>query len=228
MPDTDFSIDTLIEHEDSFETGAIKEAVVRYYKDLGKAQQGEKDMLLFTPEMKLLMEHVPLLEKAIGADLSKAGGRSSKMLREAYGEIRPVELAVLTIRHCFNHYMGDQTMQTICIKLADDVKVHKDDQRFKRDFKAYRAVVLRSIQTDHPGHRHKVMTHARKKMGVVDTAWTKQEKLIIGKTLIDLFMLTGGLFIKAEFLKPHKKYVPKLALVITKLSTLTSTSLMRV
>jgi DNA-directed RNA polymerase len=209
MSDTNFSIQQLVEHEDAFEVGAVKEAVVRYDKALSKAKRGDKDLLLFTPEMKLLVEKVPSLAAAIESDLIGKGPEKG-FKRQAYGDVKPKELAVLTLRHCFNHYLGDQTIQHVCIKLADDVRVHKDDQRFKRDFKAYRAVVLRSIKSDHPGHKHKVMTHSRHKMGIEDTTWDKRQKLLIGKTLIDLCIKYTELFFIGDFVKPVKRYDVKL------------------
>ncbi|MHC5062275.1 MAG: hypothetical protein ACYTFK_14555, partial [Planctomycetota bacterium] len=206
--DTALSIPSLNEEEEALETGAVSEAVKRYEKKLKEAQHGG-DVMLFNPELKLLMEYAPLLEKAIVKDLIGKGPVKA-FKRDAYGAIKPVELAVLTIRHCFNNYIGDQTMQTICIKLADDVRVHKDDKRFARDFAGYRAVVSRSIKSSHMGHRHKVMTHARHKMGVEDTDWGKKDKLVIGKTLIDLFIDSCGLFFVADFEKPNKVYVKRL------------------
>jgi DNA-directed RNA polymerase len=210
MRDTDLSIHDLLKDEERFEVGAVREATEKYYAKLAEAKQGKGDLLLFTPEMKLLIEKVPPLASAISAEINKVGGRSTKLFRDALGDINPDELAVMTIRHCFNHYMGDQTLQTICIKLADDVRVHKDDSRFQRDFKGYYKVVERSIASATPIHRHKVLTHARHRMGVDDTRWEKNEKLLIGKLLIDCFLYTGELFYVDEFVKPKKLYVKKL------------------
>jgi DNA-directed RNA polymerase len=213
---------SLLEQETQLESGAISEAVARYRNQLAEAKSSGSDLLLFTPEMVLLMRTVPTLSKAIRAwMIPKAGGdKSSHSMRRILLDldtpekmrvpVHPDELSILTIRHCFNHYLGQETIQAIAISLADDIRVHKDDLKFQKAFKGYHKVVSRSIQSDHPGHRHKVLTHARHKMGVADSQWDKDFKLVFGKILIDLFLDTAKMFTLDTYTKPKKRYSKKL------------------
>lgn len=196
-----YSDDELWADEQQLESLAMNEGVSKYFDKLEKAE----DRTVFLPELKRLKKEIPLLSKAILKGLVKPGPMA-KIKKSMLKGIHPDEIALLVIRHCFNHYLGDQTIQKLARTLMNDIRIHKDDKRFADEFPAYRAVVMQNIQSDHAGHRHKVLTHARHKMGIEDTHWSDNHKVVVGSWLIDTYCGTCGAFYKDDFIKPTKRY----------------------
>jgi DNA-directed RNA polymerase len=226
MTDTSLGVQVDLEQvEKELETGAVELGVLRYRKKYAESKAAKGDMTLFTPEMKLLVRTMPTLSKAIVKMLATSRGKSAKLYRNAFLDmdkpedqrvpIHADELAFITIRHLFNHTLGDTQLQRLCISLSEAVRIHKDDLRFQKHtdpgIRAYRAVVGKNIKSSHQGHRHKVLTHARHKMGIEDTKWTDVEKLHIGRVLIDLFLChckwneDEDIFKHKFFRKPKKR-----------------------
>jgi DNA-directed RNA polymerase len=193
-----------MEEEAELESSATREGITKYFNKLETAE----DRSIFMPELKRLRTEVPLLAKAIVVSLMKAG-RSAKLKKEMLGGIRPEEIALIVIRYCYNHYLGDQTIQKMSIQLMDEIRIHKDDRHFKEAYPAYHAVLLRNLKSDNLSYRHRVLTHTRHKMGIKDTKWDTHNKLMVGSILLDLFCLSCGSFYKADFKKPGKRYDTK-------------------
>ncbi|MHC5062174.1 MAG: DNA-directed RNA polymerase, partial [Planctomycetota bacterium] len=200
--DTNFSItDELMAEEKELESLANTEGITKYHKKYLEADE----KLVFEPELKRLRKEIPMLAKAIAKALHQPG-RMAKVKKDMLSGIHPNELALLTMRVCFNNTKGDQTIQSMARSLMNDIRIHKDDLRFKEDFPAYHAVITRNLKSDHQGYRHKVLTHSRHKMGIKDTKWSDNHKLIVGTFLIDLYCAECGAFFKDDFEKPGKWY----------------------
>jgi DNA-directed RNA polymerase len=200
--DTHYGItDELINEERELENGAATEGITKYYQKHNEAEE----KMVFAPELKRLKREIPLLSHAISTALRQAG-RAAAIKKRMLSGIHPDQLALLTIRHCFNHYLGDQTIQKLARSLMTDIRIHKDDLRFKEAYPAYRAVIMRNLKSDHQGYRHKVLTHSRHKRGITDTKWPDNHKIIVGTFLIDLYCLTCGSFYKDDFQKKNRWY----------------------
>jgi DNA-directed RNA polymerase len=195
---TEYSYEELLEKEKEFETSADVEAVDRYNDKLNKAA----DRAVYLPEIKRLKVEVPALATAIAMTLRS--GPMGKIRKNLIGDVPPMEIALLTIRFCLNNYQGNQTVQALAGRLMEEIRVHKDDKRFAESFKAYHSVVQRNIKSDHPSYKHKVMSHARRRMGVEDTIWNKNDRILTGTYLLDKYCETCGTFEKADFpMKPR-------------------------
>ena len=129
--------------------------------------------------------------------LPVAGGRlnhvKSFMRRITVSE---EEMAYLTLRGCLGGTAVNHVLHPLvgcCISIAEMVIDQHEYNRFKRENPGYLHTLEKDLKSSGRKHRQTVVMLKKRKLGIEDDSFSKDEKLALGQKLIELCIETTGL-----------------------------------
>lgn len=199
-----------IQRQLRLEHQGIDEGINRYRQKRIDAVTHNKDMSQLDPEFRL-MQNV-LEPVATGIRIMFAGGGRGQNRAKRFGkvmkqirEIEPFELAFIAVRHCLQ-IVEREPLQYTSVMLGKTVENHRDYLNFKQEKPAYLRAVESNLKSSHTRHRHRVLTHARHRMGVEDVDWTEDERFQVGRLLLEIAIKQTGCWKLAWLPKDEKLY----------------------
>lgn len=195
-----------IEQQRELEQEAITLGVERYDAkryggrvDWQGREKGASDLTELPPGQALMKRVIPALIEAIDAEKKpgRGGGRlgtTKKFLRMFDSDV----LAFTTARRAISAVGSyGETLQKTCMSLATELLDYHEYMKFMKEAGGLLKHIESRMTTSSPIHRKRVIMRKKRLMGIMDTEWSPETRLNIGAKLLDIFIQTTRLCVKA-------------------------------
>jgi DNA-directed RNA polymerase len=178
----------------------------------------DKDNTLLKPEQKLMQGYLVEISKTVNKVIFRKGRGGSKITRECKEFLRVFDtdrLSFVTLRYCFN-VTPEDNLVAVCRKLGNQIEKDYDYLMFQEKAPGYLSKVEKNIRSFHLKYRHKVLSHASKKVKIQDKDgkvietgipilnWTPEKQFHIGKILIEIVTQTKPCLFKTDYIHKRK------------------------
>ena len=208
------------ERQCKLEMESFSLGVERYLLNKKKIDSNiDKDNTLLIPEQRLMQRYLEEISKTMKKVLWRRGRGGSKVTRECKEFLKEFDtdrLAFVTLRFCFN-IAPDDNLVNVCRKLGNQIEKDYDYLMFQEMAPGYLSKVERNIRSFHLKYRHKVLSHASKKVkllneqhevsetGIPLLNWSGEKQFHMGKILIEIVTQTKPSLFKTDYIRKVKK-----------------------
>lgn len=103
--------------------------------------------------------------------------------------IEAEKLAYFTLKSVFNHFMRDETIQSLASKIGWYVEDELKFSVFQEEHKAYYDSIIQDFRRKNSvnySYMHKVLTYKANEYKVEWTSWTKEERVKVGTAMLNI------------------------------------------
>lgn len=188
-------MEDLVKRQLQLEHEGVQMGIQRYRNQIAK-----KDPAEHKPETVLLQRCLPQMTQAIDTYKNTVVKGKQPAARELLKSLKASseEVAYLTLRVCFSGGYNQQ-MTNLAEKIAFAILDQHEYLKFKEEHPRYVNVLMGDLKkATSQRHRRTVIMVKKRKMGVLDTEVSKDDRLLLGFKLIDILVSQTGLFQKSK------------------------------
>lgn len=166
--------------------------MARYLKQMTSSEEAS-----LPPGIQMLRKSVAPLAEAITewiGEVRNGQARRYASLASIFEQVGINEVAYITMRRCINAVSGRMKTTSFAIELGGDLQEELEYRNFKAKEPALFKAVAKQVEGASSEHyRTTVMNLARRRSGVPDLDWTKEDRLKLGIKLMELAIQSTGL-----------------------------------
>ena len=180
--------------------------LTRYVKNMTAGEEAElpPGMIIMRKAVKPFGDHVQGWIDTIQAGNARQMATIVKIL----DKVGSHECAYITLRRAVGAIALRQKTTSLALAIATDLEDELEYRAFKKaNPDAFKRVIKYVKDASSAEYRRLVMHNIRRKEGVSDLAWTKEEKMRIGVKLLDLCIESTGMFESTNVLEGKNRTV---------------------
>ena len=188
----------MIDVQLALEKNMLDRGVQRYHSARDTAEDNERGADTTYARQLLPGLCTELADLIEVAKTAKGAGRQHKALI-FLRLVDSNQAAFLTMKLIFNCLMNNKNIVAIASELGTRIEDQVRFERFEAEHKQLYAAIIKDFKrkrTSAYRHQHRVLTHKANEKEDGWSAWTPQEKLLVGTKLIELAILSTGIIQK--------------------------------
>lgn len=166
--------------------------IARYLRNMTSSEEAElpPGMLMLRKTVGALSEHMDSWVKEVRSGKARKYAHIAKVIEK----VGVHECAYLTMRHAVNAVSGRIKVTAFTVSLGAAIEEEIEYQAFKKaDPKMFTRVAEMVKESGNADYRSRVMHLMRRRAGVVDIGWAKEDKLKIGAKCMELVIEATGM-----------------------------------